>query len=189
MRLLLLSLVLGTFIPAAAAGETLLLSDLSSSRLSETGWEWQGFADTVMGGNSSLNSPRIIVTPEGRALNLSGEVVTKGGGFIQVRLKHEDGPFDASAYSGVEIELQAPQPEGYYVFVRTRDNVFPWSYYGFKLHVRENRTTIRIPWEAFKAEAMLRRQLRPELLTSVAVVAAYQDFNADLNIYKVSLYR
>lgn len=178
----------GLAVPGLMA-EELTLSDFSLVPTNTGDWLWQGFADTVMGGNSSLDAPRILDSPEGRALRLSGKVVTKGGGFIQVRLEYGDRFFDAAEYSGVEIEIQAPDPDGYYVFARTRDNRFPWSYYGFKLSAPQERSVIQIPWESFKGEASLRKKIRPQLLTSLAFVAAYKDFTAELNIYSIKLYK
>lgn len=80
------------------AGQDLVLSDFPAGLSQAPGWVWEGFADTVMGGNSSLASPGIINTPSGPAYRLTGKVVTKGSGFIQVRLDHQAGRFAASTY-------------------------------------------------------------------------------------------
>jgi len=73
---------------------------------------------------SDLASPGIVNTPSGPGYRLSGKVITKGGGFIQVRLDWPDGPFDASDYRGVEVVVDAPAGGKYFVFLRTRDNFF-----------------------------------------------------------------
>ncbi|PKL24731.1 MAG: hypothetical protein CVV47_09875 [Spirochaetae bacterium HGW-Spirochaetae-3] len=156
---------------------------------SETpGWKWEPIADSVMGGNSELVPPAVIEVDGERALLLAGRVVTKGGGFIQVRLKREDGLFDASGYSGVAIEVDARTPTSWYVFLRTKDNVFPWSYYGAAFRPTPQRSVIRIPFGAFKAESAFRKNVRTDFLSSVALVAAYEDFNAYMRIYSVSFY-
>jgi hypothetical protein len=172
----------------SVSAESMDLASFPDKLISAPGWTWEGFADTVMGGNSDLQTPSIVNTPDGPALRLAGEVVTKGGGFIQVRLQHDDGIFDASGFSGVEVELQAPAGGSYYLFARTRDNTFPWSYFGAYIDVPEKRSILQIPWSAFKGENSLRRNIRPELLRSVALVAAYKDFQSDLHIYRVSFY-
>lgn len=120
---------------------------------------------------------------------MTGQVVTKGGGFIQVRLDHPDGRFDASTYTGVEVVLDAPEDGNYFVFLRTKDNIFPWSYYGALLDLPGGIRTIRLPWTAFEAKSTLRKTIRTDRLLNVALVAAFKDFEPDLKIYRVSLFR
>lgn len=141
-----------------------------------------------MGGKSELVPPAIIEADAGKALLLAGKVVTKGGGFIQVRLKHGKGLFDASGYTGVEVEVDARTASSWYVFLRTKDNVFPWSYYGATISPKTKKSVIRIPFSDFKAESTLRKTVRTEFLSSVALVAAYEDFNAYMRIYSVGFY-
>lgn len=171
------------------AAQDLLLSDFQAGLANAPGWLWRGFADRVMGGRSDLVEPGIINTPEGLALRLAGRVVTKGGGFIQVRLEKEGGRFDASPYAGIELTLSAPPGGRYYAFLRTKDNVFPWSYYGALLELDGSLQTLRLPWGAFKAESTLRKAPRAQFMESIALVAAYLDFEPDLKIYRVGLYR
>lgn len=174
---------------APLAAQDLTLADFQAGLMNAPGWAWRGFADRVMGGRSDLIEPGVVNTPDGPALRLAGKVVTKGGGFIQVRLDHEAGRFDASGYAGVELRLSAPPGGRYYVFVRTKDNAFPWSYYGAPLELAGGPQTLRLPWGAFKAEGTLRKELRAQSLENIALVAAYLDFEPDLKIYRVGLYR
>ncbi len=174
---------------ASLPGESFVISDLGASPSEASGWVWEAFADTVMGGNSELSPPIVLDSEDGKALLLAGRVVTKGGGFIQVRLKYDEKSFDASDYSGVEIDLSSPNEGSYFIFLKTRDNLFPWSYYGAPVEPTGSRTTIRIPWSSFTAKSTLRKNLRPDRLTSIAMTAAFEDFNAFLNIYRVGLYR
>ncbi|MFH2113002.1 MAG: CIA30 family protein [Spirochaetota bacterium] len=172
-----------------SSSQDLVLSDFPTGLAQATGWVWEGFADTVMGGNSRLASPGIVNTPAGPAYRMTGQVVTKGGGFIQVRLDHPAGRFDASTYMGVEVVLDAPAGGSYYVFLRTKDNLFPWSYYGALLDLPGGKQTIRLPWNSFEAKSTLRRIIRTDRLLNVALVAAFKDFEPDLKIYRVNLYR
>ncbi|AEJ18448.1 CIA30 family protein [Gracilinema caldarium] len=135
------------------------ISDLSASPSEQPNWVWEAFADRVMGGKSELAEPLIIQVDESKALVLAGRVVTKGGGFIQVRLRNTKGLFDASAYSGVKL---TPGP---------------------------TRSTIRIPWSAFVAESTGKKAVRTNYISSVALVAAFEDFNAYMRIYRVAFYR
>jgi hypothetical protein len=169
--------------------EDFVLADFPAGLIQAPGWQWKGFADRVMGGKSDLASPGIVNTPSGLAYRLAGKVVTKGGGFIQVRLDRPAGPFNASAFSGVEVIVDAPAGGKYYVFLRTRDNFFPWSYYGALLDLPGGLRTVRLPWSAFKAEATLRKGIRRAGINNVALVAAYLDFEPDLKIYRVAFYR
>ncbi len=171
------------------AAQDLLLADFQAGITNAPGWNWRGFADRVMGGRSDLVEPGIVNTPEGLALRLAGRVVTKGGGFIQVRLDYEGGRFDASSYAGVELTLSAPPGGRYYAFLRTKDNVFPWSYYGAPLDLSGGIQTLRLPWSAFKAESAMRKAPRVQYMENLALVAAYLDFEPDLKIYRVGLYR
>ncbi len=165
------------------------VSDLGTSPSEAPGWLWESFADTVMGGKSELVPPAIINTESGNALLLAGKVITKGGGFIQVRLKYSKELFDATSYTGVEVEVDASSEGSYFVFLRTKDNNFPWSYYAAPFKPQAGRTKIRIPWASFSAESTLRKTVRPEYISSVALVAANKDFNAYLRIYGVRFYK
>jgi len=171
------------------AAQDFVVSDFSAGVPQQTGWEWQSFADRVMGGKSDLIQPVLVTTPDGPAWRLAGKVVTKGGGFIQVRLEKQKGLFDASAYSGVEVSVAAEAGGSYFVFLRTKDNFFPWSYYSAPLALTGVKQTIRLPWRAFSAESTGRKAVRAENLSSIALVAAFKDFDADLKIYRVALYK
>jgi len=173
----------------AVWAQSYTLSNLSASPSESPGWVWESFADRVMGGKSELTPPAVIEAEGGKALLLAGKVITKGGGFIQVRVKYGDDLFDASQWSGVEIEVDSPAEGSYFVFLRTKDNFFPWSYYGAAFKPSSSRSKIRIPWSAFGAESTSRKIVRPQLLSSVALVAAFEDFNAYLRIYSVKLYK
>jgi hypothetical protein len=185
--LLFLGLLSAVLVPAFT--QTYTLSEIGASPSEARGWVWESFADTVMGGKSELVPPAIISAETGKALLLAGKVVTKGGGFIQVRLKYGEELFDASSYSGVEIEVDASSIGSYFVFLRTKDNVFPWSYYAAPFEPKTGRTTMRIPWASFGAASTLRKTVRAEFLSSVALVAANKDFIAYLRIYGVRLYK
>lgn len=182
-----LFLVVAIVVPLAS--QDLVLADFTAGLTSASGWSWRGFADRVMGGRSDLVQPGIVNTPEGLAYRLAGKVVTKGGGFIQVRLDKDGGRFDASDYAGVELVLSAPPGGRYYAFLRTKDNVFPWSYYGALLNLNGGMQTLRVPWSSFRPESTLRKSPRVDQLENIALVAAYLDFEPDLKIYRVSLYR
>ncbi len=179
-------------LPLAMAGayaDGYVISNLNNTPSEQEGWVWEAFADRVMGGKSELVPPVIVEAEGQKALLLAGRVITRGGGFIQVRLRHSKDRFDASAYSGIEIEVDARTPNSWYIFLRTKDNFFPWSYYRAQFEAAPERSVIRIPWSSFTAESTGKKAIRPEYLSSVGIVAAFEDFNAYMRIYRIGFYR
>ena len=186
---LLIALPLAAVPAANLAAQEYVLSDYPAGFAQASGWVWEAFADRVMGGKSELVPPLVANTADGPALRLAGKVITKGGGFIQIRLRHEGGLFDASGFAGVELTAEAAPGGRYFVFLRTKDNFFPWSYYAAPLDFTGGKLSFRLPWSAFEAESTGRKTVRPRYLSSIAMTAAFLDFNADLKIYRVSLFK
>jgi hypothetical protein len=170
------------------ASQEATLADFPALMPQADGWRWEYFSDRVMGGRSDLVPPAVGGAGSDRALRLVGKVDTKGGGFIQARLQRTRGTMDLSAWSGIEVTLSAPVGGSYFLHVRTADTKAPWSYYAAPLDWGGGRATLRVPWSSFKAESSPRPQIRLEAFQSVALVAAWKDFQADLAIYKISLY-
>jgi len=182
-RLILLALA----VPLGA--QDLVLADFPAGVTQTSGWTWEFFSDRVMGGRSDLEQPVISGSGSDRALRLAGAVNTKGGGFIQVRLRRTPGILDAAEWKGIEATLEAAPGGAYFVHARTADTRMPWSYYVAPLAWPGGRVTLRIPWSAFEGVSVGRVTIRPELIQSVALVAADRDFAADLRIYRLSFYR
>ncbi len=67
--------------------------------------------------------------------------------------------------------------------------MFPWSYYGASISPTPQKSVIRVPFSAFKAESTGKKSARTQFLSSVALVAAYEDFNAYMRIYRVGFYK
>lgn len=168
--------------------QELALADFPAGLTRAEGWEWEYFSDRVMGGRSDLGETGVTGEGQDRALRLQGTVVTRGGGFLQVRLGRESGVADLGAWKGVEVTVDAPPGGAYFLHVRTKDTVLPWSYYQAPLPVAGDRVTLRIPWTSLSAVSVGAR--RPDITTvrSIALVAAFQDFEADLSLYRISLY-
>ena len=100
LRFLLMSLPAKT-----GAAQAYTISDFGKTPSEAPGWVWESFSDGVMGGKSELAAPRLVEAEGRKALLLAGKVVTKGGGFIQVRLRHDPSLFDAGSFAGVELEV------------------------------------------------------------------------------------
>jgi hypothetical protein len=52
---------------ASLSGESFVISDLGNSPSEAPGWEWEAFADTVMGGSSELSPPIVLDSEDGKA--------------------------------------------------------------------------------------------------------------------------
>lgn len=158
---------------------------------SNLGTAWQGFTDRVMGGRSDMRAG-ISRASDFSYLRMTGRVsLENNGGFIQVRLPLSVGnsQFDAREYTGVEIDVRGTDGS-YAIHLRTAQNRMPWSYYAADLPVAEQWQTVRIPFESFSAPSAFRWG-RPDVgrLQSIAVVAGTVEFDADIAIRRVALYR
>lgn len=192
-------------------GEGLLLHDFTDGDpRSELGTEWEGFTDRVMGGRSTISSG-IVPGDEGYLLRLSGRVsLENNGGFIQVRLMlAEDGGFDAEEYSGIAVvarradggvdtadggvdtaDAAGKESGGYYLHLRTPRTLFPWAHYAAPLPVGRDWREVRVPFTAFEPKYMMgggKANLRR--LRSLAIVAAWRAFDADLRVRRVGFYK
>jgi len=180
-----------TFSPNSEAPmSSFLLDDFTSSR-SKLGNSWQGYTDRVMGGLSDMTMAR---ESEGGIphLALAGEVSLKNnGGFIQAELRlAQDGKssFDARNYKGVRLLARA-ESEGYYLFLRTSNIFFPWSFYMAPLAVTGQWQEVRVPFSRFtKGDFGAFFSLDLAELASVAVVAYKREFSAKIDIREIGFY-
>lgn len=160
---------------------------------SNAGVEWRLITDGVMGGLSSGQ----LVLDEHRGktcLRMRGDVSTENnGGFLQIALSLTDIPgskkdvFDASEYSGIEIEVSG-NDETYNIHFRTDDLWFPWQSYRASFDADDRWQTIRIPFASLKPYKTTQK-FSPEELIRIAVVAIGRDFNADICVASLRFYR
>ncbi len=167
-----------------------LLDDFSSPR-SRLGSAWEGFTDRVMGGQSDM---KVGIESEGGIphLAMSGQVSLKNnGGFIQARLLLQpDGKavFDARGYTGIRL-LARVSSEGYYVFLRTSRNLFPWSFYMAPLPVTEDWQEVLVPFTRFtKGDFGAFFDLDLSQLASVAVLAYKRELSARIELREIGFY-
>ena len=107
------------------------------------------------------NSARFI-------LRMNGTVgLENNGGFIQVRLPlaKNRAPFDASAFSGIELKVRG-NGEKYYMHARTIGNTAPWSYYDQQFETSRDWSVVRLPFELFEGQSALRKTLPADKLVS-----------------------
>lgn len=162
-----------------------LIDDFSTDR-SLLGTRWQGFTDRVMGGRSDL---RAGYDQQGdqTVLVMRGQVrLDNNGGFIQVRLPLDQRgrAVDVSAFGGLRVKARATLPGPYYVHLRSSDTRRPWAYYRAPLSVGSEWTVVNLPWSAFEAVS-LERALDPSQLTSLALVAYGEVFEAHLEVVRL----
>jgi hypothetical protein len=188
-RLYTLLLLLLSFSLSIPAQEGIMLIDDFSTTTSRLGTRWEGFTDRVMGGRSDM-SAYLLKEENVEFVRMTGTVsLENNGGFIQVRLPLVNrGSYDASEYKGIEITVRA-KPGTYYIHLRNSNTMFPWQYYKSDLDIREEWTTIRIPWSEFGSGDYGRmRELRVDKLKSIAIVAGLTEFEAQIDVANISFY-
>jgi len=160
---------------------------------SNAGAKWRLITDGVMGG---LSSGQLVLDDyRGKAcLRMRGDVSTENnGGFLQVALSLTDipgskkGVFDASDYSGVEIEVSG-NDETYNIHFRTNGLWFPWQSYRASFDAHDRWQKIRIPFASLKPYKTTQK-FSPEELIRIGVVAIGREFKADLCLASLRFYR
>ena len=184
-------LLFGIQSQAAARENGYLLIDDFTNRLSKLDTSWEGFTDRVMGGRSDM-SAGTVRNVDDSYLWMRGKVsLENNGGFIQVRLMLSNSRkmFDGSQYSGVRVRVKG-SGEGYYLHLRTSNTLFPWKYYSAPLPVSSDWVEVDIPWSTFTGGDYGRLpDLKTERLKSIAVVAAKDEFDADIQVSEIGLYK
>lgn len=167
----------------------LLIDDRSSGTLDAiNGTCWRVITDTVMGGKSSAGLVPAFV--EGRAcLHLTGDVnLENNGGFVQASVDLcEAGVLDASAYSGIEIEVRG-NGESYNLHLRTDDTRIVWQSYRTCFDTNAAWQAIRIPFERFQ-KYRIDMPLDKSRLRRLGIAAIGRAMQADICIARVALYR
>jgi len=178
--------VLGWPLRSGAAPDVLPLADFAADppRLAP-GTRWRGFSDRVMGGVSDGEFAVTEVAGR-RCARMTGRVTRdSGGGFIQVAL--DVGGLDASAFTGVEFLLHG-NDEDYNCHVRTADCGWYDESYRLTFRAPAGWTRVRFPWTAFVPNG-LTAPLDAARLERVALLGWMREFEADLALAEVALYR
>ena len=160
-----------------------IIDDLSSQApAASIGTSWQLFTDQVMGGVSTGTMSREVVG--GRlAIRMRGDVrLENNGGFVQMALdlSPDSGVVDASAWSGIEIDLYGDDQD-YGMHLRTSDLMRPWQSYRQSFRALPKWQTIRLPFAGFSAH---RTEIPLDLrrLRRLGLAAIGRAFSADLAI-------
>ena len=174
---------------AGDAMSELLIDDRSSAGLvSNLGPEWRFVSDGVMGGRSA---GRLTLSQrDGRdCLHLQGRVsLDNNGGFLQINLDlGRDGPLDASAYDGVELEVFG-NDEDYNLHLKTSAIWLPWQSYRAGFRAPPEWRSIRLPFAEFEPYR-IGKPLDPGRLERIGLVAIGRAFDADVCLGRLALYR
>jgi hypothetical protein len=174
---------------AGDAMSELLIDDRSSAGLgSNLGPEWRFVSDGVMGGRSA--GRLTLEHRDGRdCLHLQGQVrLENNGGFVQINLDLDrDGPLDASAYAGVELEVYG-NGEEYNLHLKTSAVWLPWQSYRAGFQAPPEWRSIRLPFAEFEPYR-IGKPLDPGRLERIGLVAIGRAFEADICLGRLALYR
>ena len=166
----------------------LVIDDRSNNDMtSNLGTKWQLVTDGVMGG---LSQGQLTLDEyKGKnCLRMRGNVTTENnGGFVQIALSLSDqGDFDASAYTGVEIEV-AGNNELYNIHFRTGDLWFPWQSYRYSFTTSPDWQTHRIPFAHLTPYKTAQIFSQNEVIR-IGLVAIGREFQADLCLASIKFY-
>ena len=143
---------------------------------------WAYLADTVMGGIS-----RGSAEFSNGALRLTGQVSTKNnGGFIQVRTRIN--PNETTEKTGVKIRVKG-NGDVYYLHIRNASARLPWHYYTANFSTSEKWKEVVIPFDQFeKSATFMPRELNPDTIKTIGVVAYGKDHKADVSVATLEFY-
>lgn len=167
----------------------MIVDDFLDPRLtSRLGTTWRVVTDTVMGGLSDA-SVRHTDVADRACLELTGTVrLDNGGGFVQAALDlgGSGGGFDASAFTGITLEVQG-NGEHYNLHLRTPACVRPWQSYrsGFVGGAAWSR--VCLPFDDFVAHRV-DGTLDTTALRRLGVVAIGRAFQARVRLGLVAFY-
>ena len=166
----------------------LVIDDRSNNDVtSNLGTKWQLVTDGVMGG---LSQGQLTLDEyKGKnCLRMRGDVTTENnGGFVQIALSlSEQDVFDATAYSGVEIEV-AGNNELYNIHFRTADLWFPWQSYRCSFSAESDWQTYRIPFSELEKYKTFNK-FSQDKIKRIGLVAIGRDFQADLCLAAIGFY-
>lgn len=185
------SILCAAFINGAMADDVkdiLVIDDRSNNDVtSNLGTKWQLVTDNVMGGLSQ--GQLTLDSYKGKkCLRMRGDVTTENnGGFVQIALSlSEHDVFDASAYTGVEIEV-AGNNELYNIHFRTDGLWFPWQSYRYSFTAESEWRTYRIPFSELEKYKTIHEFSQDEI-KRIGLVAIGRDFQADLCLATIGFY-
>ena len=149
---------------------------------------WRRVTDAVMGGVSRGSIAK--ETLEGReAIRMRGDVSTENnGGFVQIALDlaPEAGAFDASGFTGLEMDVLGNQ-ESYGAHLRTTDITRLQQLYRQSFVTTPDWQTLQLPFVQFMPHRT-DIPLDVRRLRRIGLVAIGREFTADLAVARLAFY-
>ena len=166
-----------------------IIDDRSSGDLSTlNGDHWSLVTDNVMGG---VSQGRLTTTSieDRKCLRMQGEVkLDNNGGFVQMSLNISDAFLhNITEYSGIMLQVYGNEQQ-YNIHLRTTDVSLPWQSYRSTLYAPSEWKTIHLPFSEFRPHSV-DYPMDIAKLKRVGIVAIGREFEADLCIGKLALYR
>ena len=172
------------------SSEILLIDDFSESNgISSLGSQWRMFTDRVMGGISTAEWKYAVIDGR-RCVHLQGFVsLANNGGFIQIALPltKTGHSLDASSFKGVRLWVRG-NGQTYHVHLRTNDTQMPWQYYQAEFIADSIWRMVELPFSDFEPENLV-RELKPDQLVRLGIVAIKKEFKADIAVARLEFYR
>ena len=182
----------GDIVLADTENNNLIIDDRTSGNLNTNlGTKWQMVTDNVMGG---VSSGKITLDnfKDKDCIRMQGNVSTdNNGGFVQIALplvdkQSDDKPFNASAYTGIEIEVSG-NDESYNVHIRTNNLWFPWQSYRYSFIATPDWKKYRIPFSKFEAYKTSKNFSQGEIIR-IGLVAIGREYKANICMASVNFY-
>jgi hypothetical protein len=170
------------------AANKLMLSSFTNGYMLP-GAGWRGFSDRVMGGISNAELESAMIAGK-NCIQLTGNVTRESnGGFIQMALYFggDEAELDGSAYSGIEL-LVYGNNEDYNVHIRTADCGWYDESYRHTFFAKPEWQQVRIPFSEFKANN-ISDPLNSGSINRIAILGWMREFEADISLARISLYR
>lgn len=171
-----------------ADNNSLVIEDFQSPDPSEYSSEWRLVEDGVMGGVSKGDMEWAVVQDK-RCLRLTGVVSTQNnGGFIQLnRAIDKELAKSFPGYTGIELEVLGNN-ESYNVHLKQRGMFLPWQSFRSTLVAKDEWQQVKVPFASF-TPYKTSQKLKPEKINQLAIVGIGREFNADVCLATIRLYR
>ena len=172
----------------SADNNLLVIEDFQSTDPSENASEWRLVEDGVMGGVSRGDMTWEVVQDK-RCLRLTGVVSTQNnGGFIQLnRTVDKDLAKLFPGYTGIELDVLGNN-ESYNVHLKQRGMFLPWQSFRSTIVATDEWQKIKVPFDTF-IPYKTSQKLKPDKINQMAIVGIGRDFNADVCVAEIRLYR
>ena len=165
----------------------LILEDLKNPESIIEGQDWYFVTDGVMGGVSE-GSAKLDIIEKTKCHRMTGNVSTENnGGFIQIRTMLNP-KININDYEGVFAYIYG-NDKNYNIHIRTGRTVAPWQYYSYRFFSPNKWHKIKAPFSKFKKSNFYQpKNLSNQKIKSIGLVAAFENFKADICLAKIGLY-